>query len=96
MSINDCKTMSIDILLHKLKHFYGIDGRLLKFIKNYLSEREQRVIMVGFRSTYKPVVSGVPHGSILGPILFVLFTNDLPKGVDPGTNISLYADDTEI
>ena len=58
------------------------------------SEREQCVIIDGFRSTYKPVTSGVPQGSILGPILFVLMINDLPKGVD--TNISLCADDTKI
>ena len=61
-----------------------------------MSEREQCVIMDGSRSTYKPVTSGVPQGLILGPILFALFINDLPEGADPGTNISLYADDTKI
>jgi hypothetical protein len=85
-----------DILLYKLKHYYNIDGRLLKFIKNYLSDREQQVVIGNSTSSRRPVLSGVPQGSILGPILFVLFINDLPNGLSPGTNASMYADDTKI
>ena len=112
LSLNQCATMSMDVvyfdfskafdsvnhdlILEKLKHKYNIDGRLLKFLKNYLVGREQCVIVDNVKSSVKPVLSGVPQGSILGPILFVLFINDLPEGLSHGTNLALYADDTKI
>ena len=112
ISLNDVDTLSTDIvyfdfskafdsvnhdrILKKLKDMYGIDGRLLKFIENYLQGREQSVVIENCISSSKPVLSGVPQGSILGPILFVLFINDLPSGLSPGTNLALYADDTKI
>ena len=89
LSINDLQTFSTDVvyfdfskafdsvnhdlILTKLKSMYGIDGRLLKFVQNYLQGREQSVVIENCVSTSKPVLSGVPQGSILGPILFVLF-----------------------
>ncbi len=110
LSLNDCIKTDIvyfdfskafdsvnhDILLHKLKFIFNIDGRLLKFIASYLSGRKQQVVIGNTMSTQKPVLSGVPQGSILGPILFVLFINDLPAGLSSGTELALYADDTKI
>ena len=90
----DC--VNHDILLSKLKYKFGIDGRLLKFLIAYLSEREQCVVINNCKSSYLPVKSGVPQGSILGPILFVLFINDLPEGLSEGTDLALYGDDTKI
>ena len=85
-----------DIILKKLKHQFNIDGTLLKFIMNYLKDRQQRVIIGGSQSGLKSVRSGVPQGSILGPLFFVLFINDMSECVSEGTSIALYADDTKI
>ena len=110
LSLNDCLRTDViyfdfakafdsvnhDLILKKLKQRYNIDGRLLKFLVNYLCGREQCVTIGNVKSSVKPVLSGVPQGSILGPILFVLFINDLPDGLSPGTGLALYADDTKI
>ncbi|MCP4460940.1 MAG: reverse transcriptase family protein [Cytophagales bacterium] len=85
-----------DIILLKLKTIYNINGRLLAFSSNYLSVRVQKVVINGSVSDGLPVLSGVPQGSILGPSLFVLFINDMIFGLNEGTNIMLYADDTKI
>ena len=85
-----------DIILRKLKNSFNIDGLLLNFVKNYLKDRKQRVIIQNQFSSFAPVVSGVPQGSILGPLLFVLFINDLCDVLSPDTNVYMYADDTKI
>ena len=85
-----------DLILHKLKTKFNVDGRLLKFLKNYLKDRQQRVMVSNKLSLSKVAKSGVPQGSILGPLLFVLFINDISDGISPGTQLSLYADDTKI
>ena len=85
-----------DIILKKLKNRFKIDGTMLKFLVGYLQDREQCVIIDGKKSKNAPVRSGVPQGSILGPLLFVLFIDDMPELISKDTHIALYADDTKI
>ena len=89
-------SVSHDIILRKLKTRYGLDGRLLRFILNYLKDRKQKVVVDGESSELGDVLSGVPQGSILGPLLFILFIDDIVNEVTPGSFIILYADDTKI
>ena len=89
-------SVSHDIKLKKLKTQYQIDGLLLAFLKDYLEGRKQLVVIEGEQSDTMPVLSGIPQGSILGPLIFVLFINDLNDAISENTNISLYADDTKI
>ena len=80
-------------LIFKLKQ-NGINGNLLLMLQNYLSNRKQRVVLNGIESTWEPIISGVPQGSVLGPLLFLIYINDLTQNIS--ANIKLFADDASL
>lgn len=83
----------IERLLYKLEH-YGVRGNLLRWIEDFLKNRCFRVRIDGELSENYPVLSGVPQGSVLGPILFVLYVSDLSKCLK--SNPTFFADDTKL
>ena len=88
-------TVDHNLLLNKLSQF-GLTGNILQWFKNYLTGRQQRVLLNGVISDTLPISSGVPQGSILGPLLFLIYVNDLPSSISsPSVGISLCADDTK-
>ena len=80
-------------LLEKVKS-YGIDGDILAWIRSFLEDRKQRVVVNGKHSSWREVTSGIPQGSVLGPLLFVLYINDLPDTAI--SQVFLFADDTKL
>ena len=80
-------------LLYKLKCM-GISQEIHKLLENYLSSRFQRVVLNGQTSSWRPILAGVPQGSILGPLLFLIYINDLPNELK--SNAKLFADDTSL
>ena len=78
-------------LLHKL-NYYGISGPTLYWVKSFLSDRTQHVSINGSHSALANVTSGVPQGSVLGPVLFLLYINDITNQIQ--SNIRLFADDS--
>ena len=87
-------TVPHDILLKKLEH-YGIRGVALKLLESYLANRKQFVYVNGCKSQTKEVAIGVPQGSVLGPLLFLIYINDLPLSTKL-LNVILFADDTTL
>ena len=82
-----------DGLLFKLSQI-GIEGQALNIVKDFLKNREQRVVIDGQSSDWAPITAGVPQGSILGPLLFLIYINDITEVIT--SDIRIFADDTFI
>ena len=82
-----------EALLYKL-HSIGISGNFYELIKSYLTDRFQRVVLNGQTSSWRPILAGIPQGSILGPLLFLIYVNNIPNGLK--SNVKLFAYDVYI
>ena len=80
-------------VLFKLES-YGIGGELINLFKDYLQARQQSVVLNGFSSSWEVIKSGVPQGSVLGPLLFLIYINDLSDGLSSTCNI--FSNDTSL
>ena len=80
-------------LIFKLEQ-NGVEGKLLNLFQNYLTNRKQRVVLNGMESNWGEIKAGVPQGSVLGPLLFLVYINDLEKGIK--SSVKFFADDTSL
>ena len=89
--------ISHHLLLHKLQVRFGISGKFLSILADFLYDRQQRVVVGGSCSALSSVTSGVIQGSVFGPLLFVLFIDDLPDLLSTfGVDCLLFADDSKV
>jgi hypothetical protein len=94
-------TVNHELLLDKLQ-YYGVKGKAKALLEPYLQNRYQRVKIsnsysnINTFSNWTKITQGVPQGSILGPLLFLLYINHLPKAVEPTATSIMFADDTSI
>ena len=72
----------------------GINGNLLNVLGDFLTDRKQRVVLNGIESSWQTLYAGVPQGSVLGPLLFLIYINDLTDNIS--ANIKLFADDSSL
>ena len=90
-------TIDHKILLQRLERWYGFTGNIIKWFSSYLSNRRQSVKVKGSLSHFKELIYGVPQGSVLGPLLFSMYTRPLSKVISSfAVAHKLYADDTQI
>ena len=83
-------------LIWKLQHIGGVDGALLKWMSDFLQGRQMSTVIRGTASEYREVTSGVPQGSVLAPLMFLIYVNDLGEDISVNSYISMFADDAKI
>ena len=88
-------TVPFNLLIHKCNRRFGIFHNELKWFESYLDNRYQRVVLHGIESAWVRVTSGVPQGSILGPLLFVMYIDDLSEICENSESL-FFADDSKL
>ena len=83
-------------LIWKLQHIGGVDGTLLKWMSDFLKDRKMSTVIRGTSSEDREVTSGVPQGSVLAPLMFLIYINDLGEDITGNTYMNMFADDAKI